>query len=671
MRVIRSTNEVEIVWPGKTSKVTDCVVPMGCISVVEPPRVSVPPIDQAVNFVEPCESQDREASWSNMLIHGDNKYVLSSLIHGPLQERIKTAGGVKLIYIDPPFFVGTNYCATIQVGTNEDQKGQNRLQEIVYRDTWESGLATYLSMMYERLILMRGLLKANGSIWVHCDWKVNFLLRSLLNEVFGPEAFRNEIVWYYRNKIPDTRKRQYTNSTDTIYYYAYSNASPFHWQFDKRKKPIKVSRMKKVNGKKVYLKDKDGKGLYDVREYRTADNVWQFPLLHAQPEIVGFPTQKPENLLERIIRTASDPGDIVADFFCGSGTTCVVAEKLGRKWIGCDSSRVAIQISRKRLVQVQRDLLALGHSVRDFEILRLCPLSSRHYGDAIGHSSNTRNDLESSAKAMSLLQEILSAYQAELIQFPSFFCGKKRDAGVCVNLQDEPVGADFLRRVIDEACNSQFRKVHILARDYDHGLYPVVFEEAVQAGIRMTLKRILGDAGQGQPEKISAWKFQDVPYIQFESRVGDLQVSIALKKVGILGHYYESDSDTESKCEHTTTVALRDGRITRITHKRNGDVLSEVLSDKWEDWVDYWAVDFTYGQETEATAVERSSFEKSIMPSKAIFREYWQSFRTRKKRSLQLVSPGYTYPRRGICTVAVKIIDILGNEAIEIARIKI
>ncbi len=670
--MVRNYKEVEIVWPGKTYKVNDVAAKIDCISVIQAPKINCPYSDDALSVKAHLEPRNPQRKWSNMLIHGDNKIVMSALLKGHLRERILTAGGVKLIYIDPPFFAGANFSTTIQVGSNQDQSAEAELEELVYRDTWDYGLGSYLSMIYERLILMRELLAQNGSIWVHCDWKVNFLLRAMLNELFGPEAFRNEIVWYYRNKIPDTRKRQYTNSTDTIYYYARSQYSTFHWQFDKRKKPIKVSRMKKVNGKKVYLKDEHGKGLYDVREYRTADNVWQFPLLHAQPEIVGFPTQKPENLLERIILTASDPGDIVADFFCGSGTTLAVAQKLGRKWIGCDNSPIAVQTTRKRLVQVQRDLVEKGQNTHDFEILCMSPSLKTELGDKSRQSRSVTNDPTFPKSAPWPVNEILSAYGAEPIELLPFFCGRKGDIGVVIVPQDEPVTNEFLVTIIDEASKSPFRKVHIIAKEFDYGLHNVVLRDAAQAGIAMTLKRLYIDAGQGKAGYESGeWTFQDVPYIQFEVRVKDLQVAIALRKVGILGHYNEPECEYVFQSKTHSFVLLCDGRITKLSLSKDGKILRQVLSDKWEDWIDYWAVDFTFGEYAEAATGQCRRCVNSNVQSRLIFREHWQSFRSRKKRGIELVSPPYTYTRSGTHTVAVKIIDILGNEATEVARITI
>ena len=226
-------------------------------------------------------------------------------------------------------------------------------EQVQYTDLWKND--EYLQFMFERLILLRELLSEKGSIYLHCDWHKSHHLRFLLDEVFGEDNFVNEVVWYYDNKIPDTRKTKFTNSTDYILVYSKTDNRIFNHQFDKREKPIKVSKMKKVDGKKIYLKDEDGNGIYDIREERTVDNLWKFALLHAQPERTDYPTQKPEALLERIIKASSNENSIILDCFAGSGTTLAVAEKLNRRWIGVDCNKGAIQTSIRRLSKIKQE----------------------------------------------------------------------------------------------------------------------------------------------------------------------------------------------------------------------------------------------------------------------------------------------------------------------------
>lgn len=277
--------------------------------------------------------------WHNMLILGDNLQVMKTLLQ--MKERgelINADGtpGVRLIYIDPPFSTKRDFRGS------QDQKA--------YQDKIAG--AEFLEFLRKRLIFLRELLSRDGSIYVHLDWKKGHYLKVLMDEVFQEQHFRNEIVWYYTNKIPDTRKRLFTNSTDMILFYAKNSENIFNPLSEPREIPIKVSKMKKVDGKKIYEKDENGKGIYIERSERVVDNVWKIPLLHAQPEILGYPTQKPENLLKRIIEASSNNGDIVLDCFAGSGTTLATAEKLGRRWIGVDCGKLAIYTTQKRILRI-------------------------------------------------------------------------------------------------------------------------------------------------------------------------------------------------------------------------------------------------------------------------------------------------------------------------------
>lgn len=174
-------------------------------------------------------------------------------------------------------------------------------------------------------------------------------LKIALDCIFGENNFRNEITWYYTNKIPDKRKKIFTKSNDTILFYSRNDGYTFNMQEEKRDKPIKVSKIKKVNGKKIYVRGDDGKVIQIVRDKRVVDSVWKIPLLHSQKEYLGYPTQKPLALLKRIINASSDKDDVVLDPFCGCATTCIAAELLGRKWIGIDVSADAYKLVEKRL----------------------------------------------------------------------------------------------------------------------------------------------------------------------------------------------------------------------------------------------------------------------------------------------------------------------------------
>ena len=309
-----------------------------------------------VEQVEQVGKAARGRGWNNLLLRGE---CLSACAY------LKDSGvKIDLVYIDPPFASGANYAKTVyirrrpdlakEIAAAEQKMEMEELQafeETLYGDIWKK--EDYLNWMYENLMAIKSVMADTASIYVHLDWHIGHYVKVLMDEVFGEENFKNEIVWYYTNKIPDTRKKQYQSSYDTVLFYTKSEVYPFYHQQEKREKPIKVSRMRKVEGKKIYLKGEDGKGLYDIRETRVVDNVWTIPLLHAQPERVDYATQKPEALLERIIKTSSDEGMIVADFFSGSGTTAKVACDLKRKFIACDVSVNSLQTTRDRLKEAR------------------------------------------------------------------------------------------------------------------------------------------------------------------------------------------------------------------------------------------------------------------------------------------------------------------------------
>ncbi len=273
--------------------------------------------------------EDLDNELNGWLIHSENYQALNTL-------RAKYNEQAQIIYIDPPFNTGSDFD---------------------YEDKFQD--STWLTIINERIELARLLLNENGTFYLHLDHNANFLGRHLMDNLFGQDNLLNELIWYYSNKIPDTRKKRYTNATDIIYSYSKKFGKHiFNWQFDKRNKPIKVSKMKKVDGKKIYLKDEFGNGIYDIRDERTADNFWNFSLLHAQPEIVNFQTQKPELLLQRIVNTSSNNGGFIIDFFTGSATTIAVAHKLNRKWLGVEMGEhfYAIDIPRMKNVLFGRQV---------------------------------------------------------------------------------------------------------------------------------------------------------------------------------------------------------------------------------------------------------------------------------------------------------------------------
>jgi len=302
---------------------------------------------------EPSYREFRKNGY-NLLFHGDNKEILSSLLIAGFRGRID------LIYIDPPFDSGADYVRRVKLrGVNGNGNGNvagaehSIIEHAQYEDIWAND--NYLQFMYERLVLMRELLGDRGSIYLHCDWHKNHHLRFLLDEVFGAENFRNEIIWCYHDKFATGGKAMDKNH-DTILHY--SKSEHFIGNEIRVAKPQTTRRAmrKKVAGRTVDILDEKGEKIYKDYSDKKLDDVWtDIGRSIAVGEHTGYPTQKKSELIERIVDYGSEDDSIILDCFCGSGTTAAVAEKLGRRWIAADLNRGAIQTTIKRLQGVMAE----------------------------------------------------------------------------------------------------------------------------------------------------------------------------------------------------------------------------------------------------------------------------------------------------------------------------
>ena len=310
-------------------------------------------------YQKPIETPSKD-TWLNRLCYGDNLLVMQALLSGdPATGLPSMRGMIDLIYIDPPYDSKADYRSKITLPGVDVELNPTVLEQTAYSDTWKDGTVSYLKMMYPRLVLMRELLSDKGSIYVHLDWHVGHYVKLLMDEIFGKNQFRNELIWYYKNG--GGRSNSWFNRQhDTLLYYAKNEDSIFN--------PKAVGEKKNTDEGSFggYFKtDEDGRRYQEVRangkvyryfvdEPKLPDDVWTMGIIaqRDKTERVGYQTQKPEKLLERIIKASSNENSIVADFFAGSGTTGAVAEKLGRRWIMSDMGKPATMIMRKRLVDI-------------------------------------------------------------------------------------------------------------------------------------------------------------------------------------------------------------------------------------------------------------------------------------------------------------------------------
>lgn len=711
--------EVELVWNGKTNEVCNVVLPFQTIEHVDEPRAEKDIKAQADMF-DPASGRQLKG-WTNKLIWGDNKLILSSLKNGPVREEIEKQGGIKLIYIDPPFDVGADFSMDIEIGDDTFTKKPNILEEIAYRDTWGKGADSFIAMIYERLVLMRDLLAVDGSIYVHCDWRVNSYIRQIMSEIFGHERFQSEIVWR-RTNAKGLAFTGYPNNHDSIYFFTRSenpiwnrvfrphdpdyieqfyrhieaetgrryrlsdltNPNPdrpnltYEWNGHKKVWRWTKERMAEADKAGLIVYSSSGlamqKRYLDEMEGSPVGTLWDDinPVQPQAKERLDYPTQKPEALLERIIKASSNENDLVADFFAGSGTIAAVAEKLGRKWIVSDLGKFAIHTTRKRMIGVQRELKQTNKPYRAFEILNLGKYERQHF---IGINPNLREEekqLQVEAKERDFLDLILRAYRAEAVDSFKTFHGKKAGRLVAIGPVNLPVTRLFVEEVILECRQKHITKVDILAFEFEMGLFPNILDEAKNKGIDLAMKYIPADVFDKRAVERNQVVFHDVSYIDVKPHIKGNNVAIELTDFSV---FYSQDSIANAEAtlkDKSNRIVVDQGQIVKVSKDKDGIVSREVLTKEWTDWIDYWSVDFNFEKKREIVNVKNEDTGKfeEVWTGDYVFENEWQSFRTKKDRSIELKSIARECPP-GRCKIAVKVVDIFGNDTMKIIEVTV
>ena len=672
--------EVELVWNGKTNEVCNVVLPFQIIEQVDEPRAEKPEDTAAQQDLFSTDQRGRQLKgWTNKLIWGDNRLILSSLKNGPLREAIERQGGIKLIYIDPPFDVGADFSMDIEIGEDTFTKKPNILEEIAYRDTWGKGADSFIAMIYERLILMRDLLSDDGAIYVHCDWRVHHHIRNALDEVFGSSCFLNEIVWGYFSFKRKTTKKFPQKHDNIVSYKKSENRFTWNTQYVPHGEEY-VKRFKTDEKGRKYRDDVNPTGggtriIYlDEIEGDIVDSVWDdIPPVNPQAkERVDYPTQKPEALLSRVISASTNEGDLVADFFCGSGTLAATAEKLGRKWIVSDLGKFAIHTARKRLIGVQRERKEQGKDFRAFEILNLGRYERQHY---VGLNPNLREEQrqqQADQKERAFLDLILRAYRAERTDGFQTFHGKRAGRLVAIGPVNMPVSRLFVEEIILECRKKQITKVDILGFEFEMGLFPNVLDDARAKGIDIAPKYIPRDVFDKRAVERNQVVFHDVSFIEVKPHLKGNSVAIELIDFSV---FYSQDSIAYAEAtlkNKATKIVVEKGQIVKVSKDADGIVSKDCLTRTWTDWIDYWSVDFDFENKREIIRQQNPATGdwEEVWTGDYIFENEWQSFRTKKDRSLELKSVFHecTPGRR---KVAVKVVDIFGNDTMTIVTVNI
>jgi len=623
--------KTELVWPGKYNEdgtlkeVPRVSLPFQVIERINESRATREARNvQTLSLFDVWEGKEGDTfdeGWRNKLIWGDNLLVMGSLLE-------KFAGKIDLIYIDPPFATGADFSFTAPIGESGEEvfKEQSVIEEKAYRDTWGSGVDTYLEMLVPRLRLIRDLLSEKGSLFIHLGVQVNHFIRVALGEVFGTENIIDEIVWSYGtpsggraagNKIIKAHEyilyavKRYGSHVYNKEYLGYSEKY-IEERFTFTDEEGRRYRIRTRGGGKVerqYLDESKGVPLSTV--WSDVKQTYAMHLVKRAAEETGFQTQKPEALLGRIVSIASNPGDLVADFFCGSGTTLAVAEKLGRRWIGCDLGRWAIHVTRKRLLSIP--------NCKPFEVLNLGKYERQYW--QVATFGNQKEKSLAERALYEYLAFILKLYGAQPVAGMAHIHGKKGRALVHIGAVDAPVTIDEVNQALDECVALKQTELHVLGWEWEMGLAgpnndvrkgSPMHEIARQKGIKMLLLQIPREVMEQQAVEKGDVRFFELAY--FEAKINQP------KKL-------------------TVQVELKDF-ATPNTDLIPEDVRSKIK--KWSDYIDYWAVDWDFQNDT--------------------FMQGWVAYRTRKERKLPLISDPHTYEKPGKYRILVKVIDIFGND---------
>jgi adenine-specific DNA-methyltransferase len=724
LALFADTPEVELIWQGKTSEVTNAVLPFQIIEQIDEPR-SEKSGQIADLFTYDLSSGRQSGGWSNKLIWGDNKLVLSSLKNGPLRREIEAAGGLKLVYIDPPFDMDADFSVTMEVGEEVLTKQPTVIEEVAYRDTWGRGGDSYIAMIYERLRLIHELLHPDGAIFVHVGPTVSHRVRCALDEIFGSDRFVNEIIW--RRAFAHNDPNRCGTIHDTILYYSKSDRrtwnkvfqkpnrdyiEQFFDQYDEQKKewynripldapkhgdggslvyewrgvyPAK-SRTWAVTKERMEEYDRAGRihypksGVPRLKRYESEypgsaiQDLWcDINKIHNQsPELLNYDTQKPEGLIARIISAASNEGDLVADFFCGSGTTLAVAEKLNRKWIGSDLGRFAIHTSRKRLISVQRELKASNKPYRSLEILNLGKYERQYF---VGINPNLP---EEERRQLAIQREeqylslILQAYKGERVLQFSPFHGKKGGTAVFVGPIDAPVTISVVQELIQACKKLKLTKVDVLGFEFEMGLIEMYQDEANLHGVKLAIRYIPKDVFDKRAVEKKQVKFFDAAFMRVVPKVKKNVATVTLESFGVFYTQDDIEVVSESLKPGNSRVTIENGQVIKVSKDKKGIVSRDSLTRKWTDWIDYWAVDFDYESRREIIKqIDETGKEVDVWTGGYIFENQWQSFRSKKDRSIELTSAEFEYASKGKFKIAVKVIDIFGNDTTKVVEVKI
>ncbi len=667
---------VELIWDGKYDKDGKRVAPL---------RVKLP--FQNVETVSESAQQrqmsldlgaGRQSEWRNRLIWGDKKYVLPSLLD-------EFAGKVDLIYIDPPFNVGADFSYTATIPdipeTEVDEtatfvKEPSAVEMKAYRDTWGRGLDSYLKWLFETMVLLQQLLNETGSVFVHLDHHVAYYAKVVLDEVFGTDNFRNEIILPGRavknlqQQFDEIQRLQVRH--DVMFWYSKSATTRFqafwiqkhnigniegHWHhfWSTADRPTmryelfgvtpptgqwvwkKERALKAYDNYQRFIKEAGGRELAhywrdtgsSLEFVRPAPDdgrpqYWREPAETRIADTVwsgipiyssryGYPTEKSEALIEEIFNLASHERDLALDCFCGSGTTAAVAEKLNRRWIACDLGRFSIHTTRKRLLGIQ--------DIKPFVVQNL-----GKYERQTWQAAEFGDKKQAEAVQAQYRKFILELYGARPIEGYAWLHGIKDGRMVHVGSVDSPVAPNDITQIAIEFKKAigtgkdapKVAAVDVLGWDFAFEINEIGIQQAKEAGITLRCLKIPREVMDPKAVEQGDVKFFELAALSVKTKTKKQELTLELTDFTIPPD--DVPEDVQKAIKH------------------------------WSQWIDYWAVDWDNRDDT--------------------FHNQWQTYRTRQDPSLKLET-SHVYEEPGEYIVMVKVIDILGNDTTKVLKVKV
>jgi DNA modification methylase len=702
------SKQVDLSWNGKTNDLTKVVFPFQVIEQVDEPRNEVlKELQLGIDF----DTGRQKTGWSNKLIWGDNKYVVSSLLHGSFRKDIDNEGGVKLIYIDPPFSVGQDYTIQVKIG-NDDfyQKKPTFIENYAYRNTWNNKGNSFLQMLYSRVSLMRDLLSNDGALILRIDHHWGHYVKVMLDSIFGKNNFRNEIFINRVKKNTTTKTRQLSLTTSIESLFVYSKSDDFeykdtsydlevkkesYWRATDDSSGTNNNPSRFVEGKEYFprsgchfkFSQEKMDTMYKEGRIRINKNTNRVQYLVGESstgiidtnwtDIPGYsfstkyPTENSEKLLTRVIKSFTNENDLVCDFFNGSGTTAAVCEKLNRKWIVSDLGKFSIHVTKKRLIKIQRENKKIEKDWRSFELLNIGKYQKQHYlSDEVDERDPLNKEI-SKKREQAFQRLILEAYSAEVVNGFKSLHGKKGNTFVSIGPVNHNVTRDQIEQIIDECVNNNITTVDVLGFEYEMGLFPSIQDDAKSKGLNLSYKQIPSDIFNDDEVAKSNVTFNDVAHIDFKVHVIKNKISVELLDFAPM--YSDDDANIyQNLKKNQNNIVIRNHQIVEVKKDKDGNVNEVQLTKNWHDWIDYWSIDYDYERRPEIVKfLTNDNKVEEEWTGNYIFENEWQAFRSSVNNSILELKSSQKELQSSSTKIAVKVVDIFGNDTMKVMEVKI